>query len=125
MQVTDAHSAQQGSQAMESLKQLSPRIVIQQLFAVKAQMSLAAAAGVASRAPDNTVLLSGVREVQQLTDAALRQPVLSKHQLAKLCQVSLPAQTLLILTGMYTFVWRPLSVLPFCAYPKATLSKRQ
>lgn len=83
------NSAQEGTQALLTLKQLPPRAVFQDLFAVRAQASLSAAAAVAGCAADNDVLLSGVREVQQLTSAALGQPLFSKHQLAKLCQVCL------------------------------------
>lgn len=81
--------AQEGTQALDTLKQLPPRAVFQDLFAVKAQTSLLAATAVAGSAADNHVLLSGVREVQQLTSAVLGQPSLSKPQLTKLCQVCL------------------------------------
>ena len=77
----------QGDHALDALKGLLPRTVFQQLFAVKAQMSLSAAAAVACSAADNDVLLSGVREVQQLVNAELSQPLVSKHQLTRLCQV--------------------------------------
>ena len=81
--------AQEGTQALHTLKELPPRAVFQDMFAVKAQASLSAAAAVAGSAVDNGVLLSGVREVQQLTNAALSHPLLSKHQLTKVCQVCL------------------------------------
>lgn len=83
-------TAQQGSQALATLKDLPPRTIFQDLFVAKAQASLSAAAAAAGCASDNDVLLSGVREVQHLTEAALSQPSLSKHQLTKLCQVRLP-----------------------------------
>ncbi|DBA73151.1 TPA: hypothetical protein ACH3X2_010086 [Trebouxia sp. C0005] len=79
--------AQQGSQALDKLQRLPPRQVFEQLFTVKACLSLSAAASMASRAGDNDVLQSGVREVHHLTISALSQPSLSKHQLTKLCQV--------------------------------------
>lgn len=81
--------AQEGTRALDTLKELPPRLVFKDLFAVKAQTSLSAAAAAAGSAADNGVLLSGVSEVQQLTSAALGQPSLSKHQLTKLCQVCL------------------------------------
>lgn len=87
LQAMDVDTAQQGIQALDTLKQLMPRAVFQDLFAVKAQASLSAAAAAADSAADNAVLQSGVREVQQLTNASLSQPLLSKHQLTKLCQV--------------------------------------
>lgn len=86
-QVAGVDLARQGSAALALLKQLPPRMIFQDLFAVKAQASLAAAAAAAGCATDNDVLLSGVREVQRLTDAALSPPSLSRHQLTKLCQV--------------------------------------
>lgn len=79
--------AQQGSQALDKLQRLPPRQVFEQLFTVKACLSLSAAASMATRADDNDVLRSGVREVHHLTISALSQPSLSKHQLTKLCQV--------------------------------------
>lgn len=88
-QVAAVDIARQGSEALATLKQLPPRMIFQDLFAVKAQVSLSAAAAAAGCAADNDVLLSGVREVQRLTDAALSQPSLSRHQLTKLCQVCL------------------------------------
>ena len=90
VQEVNPGSEGQGNQALNMLKGLTPRAVFQQLFAVKALMSLSAAAAVAGSATDNDVLLSGVREVQQLVNAELSQPLLSKHQLTKLCQVCAP-----------------------------------
>ena len=88
MQAADVQGmAQQGSQALDKLQRLPPRQVFEQLSTVKACLSLSAAASMASRADDNDVLRSGVREVHHLTIAALSQPSLSKHQLTKLCQV--------------------------------------
>lgn len=88
LQAMDVDVAQQGIQALDTLKQLVPRAVFQDLFAVKAQASLSAAAAVADSAADNAVLQSDVREVQQLTNATVSQhALLSKHQVAKLCQV--------------------------------------
>lgn len=83
--------AREGTRALDTLKKLPPRLIFQDLFAVKARTSLsaAAAAAAAGSAADNDVLLSGVTEVQQLTSAALGQSSLSKHQLTKLCQVCL------------------------------------
>ena len=71
------------------LQKLVPRQVFEELFAVRACTSLARAASEAAQADDNNVLLSGVREVDSLTQTALSQPSLGKHQLARLCQVSL------------------------------------
>lgn len=90
-QAADVDIAQQGTQALNTLKELPPRVVFQDLFAVKAQASLTAAAAAAGSTADKVVLVSGVREVHQLTTAALAQPLLSKHQLTKLCQVGLVA----------------------------------
>ncbi len=88
MQAGDVQGmAQQGSRALDKLQKLPPRQVFEQLFTVKACLSLSAAATMASRADDNDVLRSGVREVHHLTISALNQPALSKHQLTKLCQV--------------------------------------
>ncbi len=88
MQAADVQGmAQQGSQALDKLQSLPPRHVFEQLFTIKACLSLSAAASMASRADDNDVLQSGVREVHHLTISALSQPSLSKHQLTKLCQV--------------------------------------
>ena len=83
------NSAREGTRALDTLKKLPPRLIFQDLFAVKARTSLSAAAAAAGSAADNDVLLSGVTEVQQLTSAALGQSSLSKHQLTKLCQVCL------------------------------------
>lgn len=80
---------EEGSDALHRLQKLPPRLVFQDLFTVKALHSLAAASAVASKADDNNVLVSGVREVEHLTTAALSQATLSKHQLTKLCQVCL------------------------------------
>ena len=66
---------------------MSPRQIFEQLFRVQACVSLSEAEAMARKADDAHVLLSGVREVEHLTHAALSQPVLSKHQLTRLCQV--------------------------------------
>ena len=84
-------TVQQGSQALDSLRKMPPRQIFEQLFRVKACVSLSEAAAMARKADDTHVLLSGVREVEHLTHTALSQPVLSKHQLTKLCQVCTPA----------------------------------
>ena len=84
---------QQGWLSLQALQKLAPRQVFEELFAVKACTSLARAAAEAAQADDNQVLLSGVREVDSLTQTALSQPSLGKHQLARLCQVSMYLET--------------------------------
>ena len=80
-------TAQQGSQALDSLRKMLPRQIFEQLFRVMVCVSLSEAGAMTRKADDTHVLLSGVREVEHLIQTALSQPVLSKHQLTKLCQV--------------------------------------
>ena len=86
-------SAKQGAAALQALQQLAPRQVFEELFAVEAYNSLRSAAAAARQADDNSVLLSGLREVEGLTSSALNQLPLTRHQLTKLCQVSPCLQT--------------------------------
>lgn len=76
-----------GSQGLNRLKALPPRLVFDNLFAALATSGLEAAAAAAVGPGGSEVLVTGVRQVEELTKAAFCQPTLSRSQLTKLCQV--------------------------------------
>ena len=89
MQAEAGDAVQQASQALNKLKLLAPRLIFQDLFAALAWSSVAAGAAAAAvaAAEDSHMLITGVRQVEQLLQSALAQPCLSRSQLHKLCQV--------------------------------------